>query len=99
MNNMLSNIFFKVFMGDKSSRWRLLNDGLPQGSVLAPILFSFSLYQSDIPSTLSKQFQCADDIALTYQAASFTECEANLEVDLERLNRYFGRWRLLSNED
>jgi hypothetical protein len=30
-------------------------------------------------------------IALTYQAAdSFTECEVNLEVDLERLNRYFG---------
>jgi hypothetical protein len=32
---------------------------------------------------------------LTYKAASFTE--ANLEVDLERLNRYFGRWRLLPN--
>jgi Reverse transcriptase (RNA-dependent DNA polymerase) len=61
----------------------------------APILFS--LYLSEIPSTLSKQFQYADDIALTYKAASFTECEANLEVDLERLNRYFGRWRLLPN--
>jgi Reverse transcriptase (RNA-dependent DNA polymerase) len=82
-------------MGDKSSRWHRLNDGLPQESVLAPILFS--LYLSDIPSTLSKQFKYADDIALTYQAASFTECEANLEVDLERLNRCFGRWTLLPN--
>jgi Reverse transcriptase (RNA-dependent DNA polymerase) len=95
MNNMLSNRFFQVFMGGKSSRWRRLNDGLPQGNVLAPILFS--LYLSDTPSTLSEKFQYADDIALTYQAASFTECEANLEVDLELLNRYFGRWRLLPN--
>jgi hypothetical protein len=24
--------FFQVFLGDKSSRWRKLNNGLPQGS-------------------------------------------------------------------
>ena len=95
MNNMLSNRFFQVYMGDKSSRWRRLNDGLPQGSVLAPVLFN--LYLSDIPETLSKQFQYADDIALTYQANSFSDCEASLEADLERLNGYFRRWRLQPN--
>jgi hypothetical protein len=35
MNNVLSNRFFQVYMGDKTSRWRRLDDGLPQGSVLA----------------------------------------------------------------
>jgi hypothetical protein len=63
VNNILSNRFFQVLLGDKSSRWHRLNNGLPQGSVLAPLLFS--LYSSDIPSTLSNQFQYADDIALT----------------------------------
>jgi hypothetical protein len=72
-----------------------LNNGLPQGSVLAPLLFS--LYLSDIPSTLSNQFQYADDIALTYKHESFSDCEANLEVDLERLYQYFYRWRLQPN--
>jgi hypothetical protein len=38
LNNMLSNCYFQVFLGDHSSRWRRLNNGLHQGSVLAPIL-------------------------------------------------------------
>jgi hypothetical protein len=88
LNNMLSNRFFQVFFGDKSSRWRRLNYGLPQGSVLAPLLFS--MYLSVIPSTLSKQFQCADDIALT----NHSDCKVNLEADLERLNQYFHQLRL-----
>jgi Reverse transcriptase (RNA-dependent DNA polymerase) len=83
MNNMLSNRFFQVYMGDKSSRWHRLTDGLPQGSVLAPVLFN--LYLS------------ANDIALTYQANLFLECEASLEADLERLKRYFRRWGLQPN--
>jgi Reverse transcriptase (RNA-dependent DNA polymerase) len=79
MNNMLSNRFFRVFLGDQCSRWRRLNNR-PQGSVLAPILFN--LYFSDIPSTTSKLFQYADDIAMTFQSSSFEECETSSESDL-----------------
>jgi hypothetical protein len=86
---MLSNRFFQIFLGVKSSRWTT------QGSVLAPLLFS--LYLSDIPSTLLNLSQYAEDIALTYQHESFSDCEANLEVDLERLNQDFYRWRLQPN--
>jgi hypothetical protein len=95
LNNMLSNRYFQVFLGDKSSRWRRLNNGLPQGSVLAPILFN--LYMSDIPITVSKQFQYADDIAVTFQAISFAECETTLEADLDKLDEFFPRWRLQPN--
>jgi hypothetical protein len=41
LNNILLNRYFQVFLGDQSSRWRRLNTGLPQGSVLAPILSTF----------------------------------------------------------
>jgi hypothetical protein len=33
LNNMLSNHYFQVSIGDQSSRWRRLNNGLLQGSV------------------------------------------------------------------
>jgi Reverse transcriptase (RNA-dependent DNA polymerase) len=91
----LSNRFFRVFLGDQCSRWRRLNNGLPQGSVLAPILFN--LYLSDIPSTTSKLFQYADDIAMTFQSSSFEECETSLESDLVILNQFFRNWRLQPN--
>jgi hypothetical protein len=66
LNNMLSNRYFQVFLGNQSSRWRRLNNGLPQGSVLAKILFN--LYMSDLPSNAAKVFQYAEDIAVTYPA-------------------------------
>jgi hypothetical protein len=95
LNNMLSNPYFQLFLGDQSSRWRRLNNGLPQGSVLAPILFN--LYISDLPPTPVKVFQYADDIAVTYQAKTFYECENNLEADIEVLNHFFHRWCLQPN--
>jgi hypothetical protein len=44
---------------------------------------------SDIPLTVSKQFQYADDIALTFQANSFVECETTLETGLDKLDDFF----------
>jgi hypothetical protein len=88
LNNMVSNHYFQVFLGDK----RRLNNGLPQGSVLAPILFN--LYMSGIPITVSKQFQYANDIALTFQTNSFAECETTLLADLDKLDEFLRRWRL-----
>jgi len=36
INNMLTNRLLRVFLDSKGSRWRKINDGLLQGSVLAP---------------------------------------------------------------
>jgi hypothetical protein len=88
---MLSNRFFQVFLGNQSSRRHRLNNGLPQGSVSAPILFN--LYKSDVPSSSLNLFQYADDIALTHQARKFEECENQLEEGLES-SRFFHQLRL-----
>jgi hypothetical protein len=47
---------------------------------------------ADIPSTMSQQFQYADNIALASQAGTFAKCESQLEADREELNQFFKRY-------
>lgn len=61
-NNMISGRIFTVIACDRESRKSVLNNGLPQGSVLSPILFN--LYTSDLPRTISRKFIYAGVMAL-----------------------------------
>jgi hypothetical protein len=96
LEDMLSNRQFRVFVEDKSSKFRFLNNGLPQGSVLSPILFN--LYTSDLLPTNSRKFIYADDLAMTYQHQNFENIENGLSEDLIPLNKYFTKWRLRSKD-
>ncbi|KAI8434197.1 hypothetical protein MSG28_012309 [Choristoneura fumiferana] len=91
--SMLSEREFEVYLGKAKSRKRKLNNGLPQGSVLAPTLFN--LYIHDLPPTEATKFIYADDIALVFQGRDFKSGEEVLSSDLSRLNEYFSSWRLI----
>ena len=74
------------------SRKRNLRNGLPQGSVLAPILFN--IYTADLPPTTSAKYIYADDSALGYAAGSRNVVERTLEGDLKTIKDYFQTWHL-----
>lgn len=92
INNMLSNRIFRVSLNDDHSKARKLSNGLPQGSVLAPLLFN--LYISDLPETASRKFGYADDLSLATQNQQMSTTEVTLTADLALLSQYFKNWRL-----
>jgi hypothetical protein len=68
--------------------------GVPQGSILGPLLFL--LYINDMSSaiTKSKLFLYADDSAIIYSDKSTKEIEKHLTTDLESLNTWLAKNKL-----
>lgn len=85
---LLRNRRFFVSLQNKKSRWRRQNNGLPQGSVLTPILFK--IYTNDQPiEDQTKHFIYADDLAITTQRKTFEEVEVNLNIALNTMKEYY----------
>lgn len=89
---MLSDRLFNVYINDSQSKTRKLNNGLPQGSVLAPALFN--LYIHDLPATTARKFNYADDMAFAFQHTQFSILENVLESDLSKISSFCRNWRL-----
>ena len=76
----------------KQSRLRRLKNGVPQGSVLAPLLFN--IYTYDLPSMISRKFAYADDLALLHFSGNWKHLEGTLNQDMSTLSAYLQSWRL-----
>ena len=62
---MVSNRSFTLTTGNgQRSRLQRLKNGVPQGSVLAPLLFN--IYTSDLPATISRKYAYAEDLAIMH---------------------------------
>ena len=95
INEMMSDRLFQVHLNGKRSRFRTLQNGLPQGSTLSPLLFN--IYTSDVPPTTSRKFIYADDTALGVQDKGLLKCQEVLEEDLLIMSEYFKKWGLQPN--
>ena len=86
------NQSFILTTGDKQSRLRLLKNGVPQGSVLAPLLFN--IYTYDLPSMISRKFANADDLALLHSSGNWKDLEDTLSQDMSTHSAYLQTWKL-----
>ena len=84
----------RVCINGSYSDWVKVTSGIPQGSVLGPLLFV--LYVNDIPSLLdgrSKILMFADDTKLYRQIRSEDDVKM-LQEDIARLENWSMEWKL-----
>ena len=84
---LVRNRSFTLTTGDsKQSRLRRLRNGLPQGSVLATLLFN--IYTYDLPFMTSQKYAYADDLGLLYAFRDWKAVEDTLGEDMTALLAY-----------
>ena len=81
----------------KESNWHKVTSGIPQGSVLGPLLFV--LYVNDLPElTKSNTFLFADDIKI-FRAITNKNDQDILQQDLSILEQWSDKWLLKFHPD
>ena len=93
----LSNRQQRVTINGSKSEWGLVTSGVPQGSVLGPLLFL--IYINDLDSGISSDIsKFADDTKLGRIIGSQSDVNI-LQGDLDKLNEWAVRWQMEFNID
>ena len=94
LDALLKNRMFYVALNQKKRRQQ--RNGLPQGSVLALLLYN--IYTNDqLTDERTSRFIYADDLCITSQESSFEAVERNLTDSLTLLTKYYAKNHLKSN--
>ena len=95
--NYLSNRSQVVSIGNNLSSPLAVENGVPQGSILGPVLFSF--YINDLPSCInfSNVIMYADDTVILFSSAKLMEVELKLNMELTSLSEWLCGNKLLLN--
>ena len=97
-NSFLSERFQRVVLNGQASEWRKVLAGVPQGSILGPLLFL--IFINDIPANLECNVKIfADDTSLFSLVRDPNESSAKLGRDLGRVARWAHQWKMSFNPD
>lgn len=93
----LSNRTFQVSLQSVCSERFNIGAGVPQGSILGPLLYN--IYTADIPSLPGDGVlsQFADDTAIMYKGRVIRPLTRRLQSGLDVLNEYYTSWKIVIN--
>ena len=97
IENWLSNRKQRVRLNGCHSEWRQVKSGVPQGSILGPLLFA--IFINDLEKdVVNKVLKFADDTKLIGKVGVTEEIEL-LRTDLKLLVKWSEEWQMLFNVD
>lgn len=96
VQNFLTHRYFSVNLDSSQSARRILNAGVPQGSVLGPTLFN--IFTHDIPQATNCVLSLFADDAAVYSAGfSYSEINQSMQSYLNELDIYYKKWKIKIN--
>ena len=95
LSNFLSNRFQRVVLNGHLSSWAQVVSGVPQGSVLGPLLFI--LYVNDIPDLIKCNVRMFADDTKIYSVIRSFDDHLRLQSDVNQLLEWSHLWLLRFN--
>jgi hypothetical protein len=97
LKSYISERYFQVKYHNAYSRYKLAKSGVPQGSVLGPLLYL--LYMADLPTTNNTTIATyADDTALLTTNSDPALASQQLQYHLDLLKEWSDKWKIKINQ-
>ena len=94
----LSNRKQRVVLNGIQSTWKPILSGVPQGSVLGPLLFL--IYINDLTNGISSNIKLfADDASLFIKVTDIEAAQETLVSDLSKITTWANQWKMKFNPD
>ena len=94
----LSDRSQRVVLNGMESTWLPIESGVPQGSVLGPLLFL--VYINDLTDNISSNMRLfADDSSLFIKVRDVEESQTQLMNDLDKITSWACQWKMEFNPD
>ena len=94
-SSFLSNRKIKVKYNQAISKSFTLEAGVPQGSIISPILFNMYVSKPKCKDTSISQY--ADDIAIYYTHEKQEIATKHLQIGIKHLEKWCDKWKILLN--
>ena len=95
MENYLMGREMRTVVKGKKSEWKKVTSGVPQGSVLGPIMFL--IYVNDMPVGIDSYMNMfADDTKIMRRVKNMEDCN-KLQEDLDRIYEWSKEWQMEFN--
>ena len=98
ISEFLTNRLQRVVLNGQSSEWTDVSSGVPQGSVLGPLIFII-MYVNDLPDQVNSFCKLFADDAKLYKDLQNLEDFETIQNDLNKLCQWTIKWLMLFNVD